>query len=1033
MELSDGRLAANENADSREVCRCRRVIKMAIKKLKLSKSLAARTAAIFVLVGMGGFAVWQSKSRQEETGGQDKEQTLVAAADSESSEVSQDAQTRPAVPSTSQEQNLEVRTPPPLPVPSTFKAEAEETGTLVAGANPRPPSKPSSFRPAEGSRDQNAVDLLMRNDSEKEDSSEASGEDGSGDSNGRSTELGGFKPPGALPISSGLATPKPSEISASRDSQKPPSIPASGGTFGGGSPPASNDVTAASSVLTEGDKETTQAAPSLLTNSEVDSSTGSTAKLPGGGFRPPTQIIGNTQTETRQKQSLNRDSLDGDTREFSPEDTTEDRSASPTFGGLSTPVDPKPRPLTGGLGRPAINPENTIESGGSNSQEFRPGTVATPGQSFPNQRGETTGIASNGNRANSSASTSPGFRGNPKPLLSGDKSESGSSSMLSSQGEATGLPVEPRGTTDLTPRPTARPTDIGPPASLGIPQGASPRGPSSGSGGSVSGQTKIPSPNVPKPGGNAFSRPRDNGPASSGVANQNTPPLNSTPLGYPAGYRDPTADRDSIDNSRSNFGANASEPNFQHPDHTLGLPGDAALEGLQTPALVIEKRAPAQVQLGKTTLIQLIVKNVGGTKASDVKVVDRVPRGSKYVSAKPKPSMSGDQLTWDLGDVQPGDEVVIETSLVAEKTGELGSVAQVSFSSIATTRTLVTEPKLTITQSAAKFVMIDDEINLQIRIENVGTGAAENVTVETDISEQVAHPVGSELRYEVGRLEPGDYQDLTLTLNAKKPGKIQQRILVQGDGTEVVEEVTNFEIIAPELDLQVKGPSLRYLDRKAIHKIALDNLGTADATNVELVAVLSPGLQFISADRNGSYDVRTHAVYWSLESLPKGDGDTVRLTTIPTQIGEASIDYRLRSELVSEIVDRQKMEVRELAELFFEIDDEVDPIEIGSETIYRVTVTNQGSKDATNVKMRMIFPKGILVTDDIESPVDYKQTSGTITFNDVERIAPDQKIEIVVRAEGTKAGDQRVAFELSSDERPDWVRKEESTRVYSDQ
>ncbi|MEC8391119.1 MAG: hypothetical protein VXZ49_10580, partial [Planctomycetota bacterium] len=175
------------------------------------------------------------------------------------------------------------------------------------------------------------------------------------------------------------------------------------------------------------------------------------------------------------------------------------------------------------------------ESGVSSSQEFRPGTVATPSQSFPNQRGETTGIASDSNRANSSASTSPGFRGNPKPQLAGDKSESGSSSTLSSQGEATGLPVEPRGTTDLTSRPSARPTDIGPPASLGIPQGASPRGPLFGSGGAVSGQTEIPSPNVPKPGGKAFSRPTDNEPASSGVANQNTPPLNSTPLGYPAG------------------------------------------------------------------------------------------------------------------------------------------------------------------------------------------------------------------------------------------------------------------------------------------------------------------------------------------------------------------------------------------------------------------------------------------------------------------------------------------------------------------
>ncbi len=288
------------------------------------------------------------------------------------------------------------------------------------------------------------------------------------------------------------------------------------------------------------------------------------------------------------------------------------------------------------------------------------------------------------------------------------------------------------------------------------------------------------------------------------------------------------------------------------------------------------------------------------------------------------------------------------------------------------------------------------------------------------------------MRYEVGRLDPGDHQDLTLTLTAKKAGKIQQRLLVQGSGTSVVEDVAEFEIIAPQLTLKTTGPSLRYLDRKAIHKIDLDNTGTADAMNVALVAALSPGLKFISADRNGSYDARTHSVYWSLESMPKGQGDTVRLTTVPTQIGEAAIDYRLQADLVSETVDRQKMEVRELAELFFEIDDEIDPIEIGSETIYHVTITNQGSKEATNVKMRMIFPPGIQVTEDIQSPVDYQLQAGTIVFKNLDQIAPDQKIQIAVRAEGKQAGDQRVAFELSSDERPDWVRKEESTRVYAD-
>lgn len=986
---------------------------MAIKKLKLSKSLAARAAAILVLIGMGGFAVWQSRSKQEATTEGETEQTLVAAVDStEATEASsvdgKDAGSNGTSQSVEREKNFEVRTPPPLPAPSTFGATSSSnpstTDSGIASSG-NPPSIPAVTKnPPQGNLDQ-----LLKKDEQKE----------TGDDKDTSSEVaptgtvasgfGGFKPPSSSFQNETSPAVTPDGLATSGTPDRSTGLSnSSGGAFSGGTLGQPSSISSTPPISagpnTDLDKPRS-AAPGLLVGSDaaIDRSSGppsSASSFSSSGG------VGASKPEINSTGDLSSDSLasSGD---------REDSSAGGNASGL-----PGARPLPSGLGRPPV------------------GLGTASGLGAVTGGATETADALRQDRTSSDETAGQDETSTPKTLpqqpSSGEFPGANAAGMPPSFGEST--LSQSQGTNEQefgTSRPRTSPpasigTDVGsgPPASLGVPSGSTQTGdsPSAGTFNSTD-RTTRPRP-VASPPTSAIGQPPE---ATTGVPK----PLGSTSGNLASRPR--TLDSTSgAGGYPSNIGPSPASEHLKLQDHSLGLPGEAALEGIQTPALVIEKRAPAEIQRGKTTLLQFVVKNVGGSTATDVRVFDRIPKGAKLISAKPEPKQEGDQLIWNLGEVSPGQEVVLETTIVPEKTGELGSVAQVTFTSKATTRTLVTEPKLTITQTTPPVVMINDEINVQIRIENVGTGAAEEVTIETDIGDQVAHPAGSELRYEVGRLEPGDHQDLTLTLSAKKAGEIQQRLLVQGLGTSVVEDVAEFEIIAPKLAMKTTGPSLRYLDRKAIHKIDLDNLGTADANNVALVAALSPGLKFISADRNGSYDARTHAVYWSLESMPKGDGDTVRLTTIPTQIGEASIDYRLQADLIAETVDRQKMEVRELAELFFEIDDEVDPIEIGSETIYRVIVTNQGSKEATNVKMRMIFPPGIQVTQDVQSPVDYQQQDDTLVFQTLDRIAPDEKIQIMVRAEGKRAGDQRVAFELSSDERPDWVRKEESTRVYSD-
>jgi uncharacterized repeat protein (TIGR01451 family) len=988
---------------------------MAIKKLKLTKSLAARTVAILVLIGMGGFAVWQSRSKQEDLTEGETEQTLVAAIDStEESGASPSAEQASGLqdsrPSVEREKNFEVRTPPPLPAPSTFGTSSTSNQTPTDSETASTGSIPSIPAIAKTRPQGNLGQLLQKEE-----------QDESGDENDTNSEVaaagaavsgfGGFKPPSSSfqndtqpPVTSnGFAT--------DENPARPPALPnSSGGAFSGGTlgqPSSISTTPPISAVIPKTDQEEPRAAaPGLLVGAGAAVDGGSGPPPSAGGF----SSSGGASTGSTETKPTGESSLEDNGSIEEPQDSKAGTNSDEGTGAI---------PLPGGLGRPpvglgtavgvgtvagiAADTADSLSQDRSSSDENSTQDLVSVPKTLPqrpssgNFPGTTSGGTSSAFGGSNVSQTLAPQENNSDPLRSGA----------------------------LPPASIASDANQGPPATLGVPAGSAQNGGSTAAGPfnstnstgtSPRPSTSPPTAGIGQPLGSNTGVPRPSGSPSGNLASRSQT-LNNRP--ETGGYS-------------SNLGPSPATEHLRLQDHSLGLPGEAALEGIQTPALVIEKRAPAEIQRGKTTLLQFVVKNVGGSTATDVRVFDRIPQGAKLISAKPEPNHEGDQLIWKLGEVKPGEEVVLETTIVPEKTGELGSVAQVTFTSKATTRTLVTEPKLTITQTTPPVVMINDEINVQIRIENAGTGAAEEVTIETDIGEQVAHPAGSELRYEVGRLEPGDHQDLTLTLSAKQAGKIQQRLVVQGLGTSVVEDVAEFEIIAPKLDMTTTGPSLRYLDRKAIHKIDLDNRGTADATNVALVAALSPGLKFISADRNGTYDARTHAVYWSLESMPKGKGDTVRLTTVPTQIGEASIDYRLQADLIAETVDRQKMEVRELAELFFEIDDEVDPIEIGSETIYRVTVTNQGSKEATNVKMRMIFPPGIQVTEDVQSPVDYQQQADTLVFKTLDRIAPDQKIQIIVRAEGKRAGDQRVAFELSSDERPDWVRKEESTRVYSD-
>jgi uncharacterized repeat protein (TIGR01451 family) len=463
----------------------------------------------------------------------------------------------------------------------------------------------------------------------------------------------------------------------------------------------------------------------------------------------------------------------------------------------------------------------------------------------------------------------------------------------------------------------------------------------------------------------------------------------------------------------------------------LSQPGTRDLEGVQTPSVVVQKRAPAEIRVGKPAEFVISVKNVGTVPALDVRVFDTLPQGAKLDSTLPPAEMVQDLMVWQLGDLRPSEERSITISIVPLEEGEIGSVARVTFEAAASVRTLVTRPNVELLHSGPPQVLIGQQYEVDLVIKNSGSGTADNVVVLAELPEGLETPNGRSLKLPIGPMPPGDTRKHLLRMRATKPGPLSAQFRLSDSDGLINEVDVNVQVIAPQLEVALQGPSMRYLERQATYKVQIANTGTADASDIDLVVYLDRGLKFVSTEFEGTYDPARHAVFWALDELRASEVGEVPLTLLPVEAGVQKVRVETTGALGISGKFERELTIETLAELTFSIADDQDPIEPGADTTYVIRVRNTGSRDDTNVVLALQIPSPGLevVTAEPSAGSDGK---GKVIFEPIARIPAKGEQVYRVRVRGVTADTHVVRATLVSAESKRPVTKEESTTVYED-
>ena len=449
-----------------------------------------------------------------------------------------------------------------------------------------------------------------------------------------------------------------------------------------------------------------------------------------------------------------------------------------------------------------------------------------------------------------------------------------------------------------------------------------------------------------------------------------------------------------------------------------------------TSVLLLERSTPAEVRVNEAFTYELRITNITRGRIDNFSVVEAFPPTFKVNSITPEPtSNEGGRATWAMRALDGGASQVFQVTGSTDKPEQLSWCATVNFATTTCITTNIVEPALELVKEMTPEVTPCQDIQIRIRVANRGSGVARNVVVTDNLPEGLATSDGKTgFTFRAGDLAAGQAREGTVTVRASRTGTFANTCEAKEDGGLTATASATTVVRQPVLQLTKKCPDVRYVGRPIQYEITVANTGDAPAVNTTLVDQLPSGVTFVSADGGGRYS--GGQVTWSLGNLAPGATQSVTVTLNAAEIGKL-LNRVVAKALCAEAQASCETTIKGIPAVLLEVQDEPDPVEVGGETTYTITVTNQGSAVGTNIRIECTVPAEedfVSAAGPINAPAEI--SGKTIRFAPLPALSPKARAVWKVKVRGLKENDVRFKTVMLSDQTTSPVEETESTHIY---
>jgi uncharacterized repeat protein (TIGR01451 family) len=450
--------------------------------------------------------------------------------------------------------------------------------------------------------------------------------------------------------------------------------------------------------------------------------------------------------------------------------------------------------------------------------------------------------------------------------------------------------------------------------------------------------------------------------------------------------------------------------------------------GKQEPSVSVEWVGPPMAKVAIPTEYVLVVRNTSNIGIRDVKANVVFPAGLRLASAEPRDEGNG---VWTLGVLEAKSEKTIQMKLIAEARGDLTPQAFVHFTSAAAVRVKVREPKLVMKAAVAEKVMIGDMTAFTVTVSNPGDGNADQVRIQAILSEGLENLRGPKVDFEIGSLGAGESRSVQIMCQAKSGGAQVCKAVATAEGDLTASESATVNVLMPRLDVQVLGPGLRYLDRKALYTIKVTNPGDAPATNVSVADVVPAGFKVLAASNGGRHDSNTRTVSWFVGEVGPGQSREVQVEVLAVNPGHHTQKATAVGTRNLHAEGDVTTSVEGLSALGVELTCTENPVEVNGETAYEIHINNTGSKTETGIKLIAEVPPQLQFKS-ATGPATYHADGNKVVFEPLPNLAPRAEAVFRISAKAIEPGTVRFQIQVTSTNLVEPVIQMEATRIYSD-